>query len=182
MALNQGGKFKIMLPFLSLIIGKSEVQHLWVLFFQETSFLSSKFRDPESPLQGSLTFLLQGLLYPTAHKGVKSYCGVLHEATELLLVSSLEHLGFTFYLSPWPLHLGHWHNEAQKYRRKGAVWTIWTVSLGLLTWPGRYLHKDRNITQKSSFSGEERRRGLGKVENVVSFVWFSFQHFASEAK
>lgn len=120
MTLNQGGKFKIMLPFLSLIMGKSDVQHLCFLFSQETNFLSPKFggRDPESPLQGSLTYILQGLLCPTAHKGVKNYCGVLREATELLLVWSLEHLGFTFYLSPRPFHPEHWHNEAQKIEEK----------------------------------------------------------------
>lgn len=39
---------------------------------------------------------------------------------------------------------------------------MWTIPFGVLTlWPRWYLHKDRNITWKSSFSGEVEGR-LGK--------------------
>lgn len=101
--------------FLSLITGKSDVQHyVFYLSPQETNFLSLKFKlKPvagtwrQSPLWRSLTYLTSGLLCPTAHKGVKSCHSVFHRVAELLLPSSLKHLGFTLYLSPWPCHLGH---------------------------------------------------------------------------
>lgn len=101
--------------FLSLITGKSDVQHLCILsIFPRNQLLvpqvqvEASGRDlRQSPLWRSLTYLISGLLCPTAHKGVKSCHRVFHRVTELLLPSSLKHLGFTLYLSPWPCHLGH---------------------------------------------------------------------------
>lgn len=188
MTLNQGGKFEIMLPFLSLITEESESRTYVFYLPKKLAFCApssgqGQWQGPrESPLWKSLTCHIQGLLYRIAHKGVKDCGRIFCEATELLLALSPGHRFYILFVTLASLSgaLAQWNTRNRRKRNNGNNWTI---PFGLLTlWPGWCLHKNRNITWKPGFSGEDESGSLGKGKDALSFVWFWFQHFASVAK
>lgn len=102
---------------------------------------------------------------PTAHKGAKRCHRDSHEAPELYLAVWPGRFSFTFYLSPWCFHLGHWHNGTQETEEREQceqfepfIWFSYLVA-----WSG--LAQGQNARYKSSFSGEDERRGRGKGAN-----------------
>lgn len=120
----------------------------------------------ESLLCESLAYIIDGLLCPMAHKGVKSCHGDFREAPELYRAAWLGQSGsFTFYLSPWRFHQGHWHNGARETEEREPCeqFEQFIRSPYLVAWVG--LAQGQNERCKSSFAGEDARRGQGKGAN-----------------
>ena len=142
-----------MLPFLSLITGKSDNQQLCALSspsFLLTTLPRFKVRtvaetQREFPLWRNFTFPNCGLLCPTQHTragrvALKTYARSRCSYRQCHITGPL-----WFYILSIvsAFHLGQWHNGADKKRLKGATWTIWTTPFGVLTlWPSWSLHKD----------------------------------------
>ena len=173
-----------MLPFLSLITGKSDNQQLCALSspsFLLTTLPRFKVRtvaetQREFPLWRNFTFPNCGLLCPTQHTragrvALKTYARSRCSYRQCHITGPL-----WFYILSIvsAFHLGQWHNGADKKRLKGATWTIWTTPFGVLTlWPSWSLHKDRNYNIKIKLMremGEGFRMG-NTCTPVVDSCW-----------
>lgn len=161
-----------MLPFLSLITGKSDVWHLCILSSQEISSLPPKFRSTLVAGAQRDYFVREfHLPCPMVHDRVKCCDTDLLEPHQTVLVLHfICHLGLVIW--------GSGITKPKKSKEKSKEKTL-DGSICSSSWPGWYLHRieDENQVSLGSMRGEVKERG----ENILSFVWFGFQDFDIEA-
>lgn len=112
-----------MLPFLSLITGKSGVHLVKSPIFPSNQLLALQVQGEDNgmhpergPFLRESHFPAPRLAAPHSTQGVNG-----HRAPTATIASRHWIIGFTFYGSHWPCRLGQWHNRTQEIDERSTV-------------------------------------------------------------
>lgn len=138
----------MMLPFLSLITGKSGVHLVKSPIFPSNQLLALQVQGEDNGMHPERGPFLRESHFPAprlaAPHSTQRVNG--HRAPTATIASRHWIIGFTFYGSHWPCRLGQWHNRTQEIDERSTVNNLNDSICVLLLWPVRYLHQDVSMT------------------------------------